>query len=117
MRVRGTSGSAADVKLAEPGHVTAYTDTGVMFDCAVVFDCMQTATIGSLTEGMRIEQFRKYRVICEIPWERVNVVRFDITGWPDDVTFAFDLPGMSEAQAREWVSHRTIRELPYKEAK
>jgi hypothetical protein len=103
------------MNLAEPGHVTAYTDTGVMFPCAVVFDCMQTAAIEHLG-GVTTERFRKYRVVCEIPWQNVNVIRFDIAGWPDDVTFAFDLPGMTEDEARHWMTFRQIRELPYRAA-
>jgi hypothetical protein len=104
------------MKITEPQQIIAYTDTGVMFPCAINFECWQTARFQTPL-GITQERVRKYRVVCEIPWERVNVVRFDIIGWPDDVTFAFDLPNMTEAESKAWAQRIPMNELPFQETK
>jgi hypothetical protein len=101
------------MKITEPQQVIAYTDTGVMIPCALRFECMTNARIQTPL-GVTEQRYRKYRVVCEIPWERINVVRFDIIGWPDDVTFAFDVPGMTRADSMAWAARIPMNELPFR---
>lgn len=93
------------MKLSEPVRISAILDNGIRFDCAFKFDCWQSVTSYHPAFGSQRSNFRAYRVQVEVPWERIpNVKRFDIVGWPDDVTFVFDVPGMSEGEAQKWAA-------------
>lgn len=88
----------------EPGRVLAYSATGLAIPCHCIFQCVDAQT-GN----------REYRVVAELHWERMTIVRLDIFGWPDDVTFCFDTPGLSEAERAQWEANFSdaINDLPY----
>lgn len=95
-----------------PQRIIAYTDNGLMFPCHIAFDKFVGARVREPGKPDRTEGFRQYRVIVEVPWDRVNVIRIDVHGWPDDVNFLFEVPGMSEGEAQQWISHINITEKP-----
>jgi hypothetical protein len=109
----------------EPQRIIAYiriagADQIHAVPCVFRFDTMTTANIYRHDwKRTVLERFRKYKVIIEIPWENANVERIDIYGWPEDVTFSFELGGvrgslqeMSESQVRQWISRIPVRDLP-----
>jgi hypothetical protein len=103
--------------LPEPQAIRAVLDNGIEFGCALKFDGWETTAFRppSLTAALRVQttRFRRYVVMVEVPWERIpNIVRFDIVGWPDDVVFTFEVPGMTDAECVEWGSTKEFRELP-----
>lgn len=100
------------MKPVEPVSISAVLDNGVRFPCAFKFDCDQKVTSFHPANGLSASVFRKYLVYVEVPWERItNVKRFDIVGWPDDVTFTFDVAGMSEGEAQKWASTIEFRDV------
>lgn len=91
--------------------IWAVTDSGVRFKCGLSADGVEHVRFihGNFE---RVERFRKYRVLVEIPWDRLqHVARFEILPWPDDVVLVFDVPGMTDSEAQQWGQSKEYREI------
>jgi len=100
------------VKAPEPLMITAITERGLRANVSFRFDGFQYVHIyDPIIRRQRVEKFRRYRVFIEVPWEYTHIQRIAVVGWPDDVTLIFDVPGLSEDEARDWAQRIDIREV------
>lgn len=100
------------VKPAEPLLVTCVTGRGQRANVAFRYDGKQHVHIyDPILHAQRVETFRRYRVFIEVPWEHSNIQQVAVVGWPDDVTFIFDVPGLTEDQATAWAQRLDVRDV------
>lgn len=96
----------------EPILITCVTSRGQRANVAFRYDGKQHVNIyDPLLHTQRIETFRRYRVYIETPWEHSHITQIAVVGWPDDVTFIFDVPGLTEQQGTSWAEKLDIRDV------
>jgi hypothetical protein len=92
--------------------VTCVTGRGERANVAFCYDGKQHVDLyDPIMHVRRVETFRRYRVFIEVPWEHAEIQRIAVVGWPDDVTFIFDVPGLTEKEGMEWAQKIDIRDV------
>jgi hypothetical protein len=98
--------------LAEPHAIICLTSRGQRADVAFRYDGKHYVDLyDPMLKQRRRETFRRYRVFIEVPWETSEIRQIAILGWHDDITFIFDVPGLTEEEAVKWAQAIDIRDV------
>jgi hypothetical protein len=100
------------MKPADPVAIICLTRRGQRANVAFKYDGKKYVDLfDPVLRQRRTETFRRYRVFIEVPWEHAQIKQIAVVGWPDDVVFIFDVPGLTEEEAQRWVQGIDIRDV------